>query len=191
MEEKFWYFQSHRKNTRLNKNGCKSQSFLGITLVNVWGDKFFHVIFLNFDLFYLLSSFRLFLKSKTFLRIQIRNRNPCRKSATRAYNNNNNNNNNSDIIYFWLFDRGIQILLFHFLFCLYFAFFGKYMLTLLEIELFFLQENKTLKHSVILIVLNVLVLCSPSPRKLGNLITKFAIIYKKLLKTVISRFVIG
>ena len=139
--------------------------------------------------FILLSSFRLFLKSKTFLRIQIRNRNPCRKSATRAYNNNNNNN--SDIIYFWLFDRGIQILFFHFLFCLYFAFFGKYMLTLLEIELFFLQENKTLKHSVILIVLNVLVLCSPSPRKLGNLITKFAIIYKKLLKTVMSRFVIG
>ena len=46
-----------------------------------------------------------------------------------------------------------------------------------HIILLFLQENKTLKHNVVLIVLDILVFCSP--RKLDNMITKYAVIYKK------------
>ena len=57
---------------------------------------------------------------------------------------------------------------FHFLSWPYFVFFDKYILTLLEIPLLFLQENKTLNRNVVLIVLDILVFCSP--RKLDNII---------------------
>ena len=57
-------------------------------------------------------------------------------------NKNNNNNNNSDITYFWLFHREIQILFLFLFWVSCCAFFGKYMLTLLEIQLLFLQKIK-------------------------------------------------